>query len=438
MRSTGGTSAGAWRRAALTGWTEGPRGDMALYLASATVGAGLAVVTAYHGHRIWGLCAMVAYLGAAVATWLWHRRGGATHRHRLLVAAAAFATTALLPLAVLVVQRAHGVPWSAQPEVEVVERMARLLLDSGTPYANLDERGDAVHFRDYTPYLPAMAVFGLARVLADGLGPLAAVADARVVFAVAAAALTTVALRVAHADGQISGLPVRAVQLVAVLPATTLTLATGGDDLPVLALLVLALTCCQGGRVVTAGLAGGFALAMKFTAAPVLLVLAVAVHHQHRRAGAFAATVVMVAGGLMLPSVLLSPAELVEHVIRFPAGLTGVTSPAASPLPGYLLAQTGPTGRTAALVILALAALAVLVWVLCRPPRTAAEAAGRAATGLAVAMLLMPATRYGYLVYPLVLTGAAIALGPTRTPDPGAETGESSTRGRGATEPAAE
>jgi hypothetical protein len=165
--------------------------------------------------------------------------------------------------------------------------------------------------------------------------------------------------------------------------------------------------------------AGGLALAMKLTAAPVLLVLAVALHNQRdgalsgRRVAVFAGTALGVAAAAVLPVALVSPAALVEHVIRFPAGLTGVESPAASPLPGYLLAHTGPAGRVAALALLAIAAAAILVWVLRWPPRSAAEAAERAAVSLAVAMLLMPATRFGYLIYPLVLTGTAIAVRTT-------------------------
>jgi hypothetical protein len=38
-----------------------------------------------------------------------------------------------------------------------------------------------------------------------------------------------------------------------------------------------------------------------------------------------------------------------------------------------------------------------------RPPRTAAAAATIAGLGLLVAVLLLPATRFGYLLYPLVL-----------------------------------
>jgi hypothetical protein len=97
-------------------------------------------------------------------------------------------------------------------------------------------------------------------------------------------------------------------------------------------------------------------------------------------------------------------------VVRYPAGLTDVKSPAASPLPGHLIAQLGPAGRAVALALLAAAALAIMVWLVRRPPRDAAQAADRAAVALLVAMLLMPATRFGYLVYPLALAGSAFAL----------------------------
>lgn len=424
MRSTG-----APRHLALFERMDGAWGDALLYLVSAVLAAGLAVVTIYHGHRVWGLCSAGAYAAGAVATLVAHRRGLATPRTRTGLALAVFALSALVPLVILLVQRVHGVAWSAQPEVEVVERMAALLLDTGTPYADV---GGLVRFQDYTPYLPAMALFGLPRALADS-----ALTDARVVFAVVAAGLTALAVRVARVEV----VPVRAVQLVVVLPATTLTMATGGDDLPVLALLLLALACCHVGRVVPAGVAGGIALAMKLTAAPVLLVLALALYHgrrDRRRPRVFAAVAAGTAGLLVLPSVLVSPAALVEHVIRFPAGLTGVESPAASPLPGYLLAQTGAVGRAAAIALLGLAALAVLWWVVRRPPRTAADAAERAAVGLVVAMLLMPSTRFGYLVYPLVLMGSAIALRSARSFALRTELGESTTSGRGSTTSAAE
>jgi len=386
----------------------GRRGDALVYAGAAVLAAALAVVTEYHGHRVWGLIAAAGYAAGAVAVLL------VADRWRPRLAGLVFAVTGLLPLGVLLWHRAGGVPWSAQPEVPVVERSARLLLDTGTPYADLADLGRPVTFEDYTPYLPAMSVFGLPRALGAGVVP-DVLTDARVAFALTSAVLVAVALTVARPRG--GGWwrgwpPLLAVLLVAVLPSTTLTLATGGDDLPVLALLLLALACGHAGRPVAAGLAGGAALAMKLTAAPVLVVLAVAllVGSGRRVALVFGAVTLATATAVVLPVALVAPDRLVEHVLRFPAGLTEVASPAASPLPGHLIAQLGPAGRVTSLVLLAGAALAILVWLLRRPPADATQAAGRAAVALLAAMLLMPATRFGYLLYPVALAGAALAL----------------------------
>lgn len=53
--------------------------------------------------------------------------------------------------------------------------------------------------------------------------------------------------------------------------------------------------------------------------------------------------------------------------------------------------------------LLSAAALLIALSLAVRPPGTVRDAAGRLALGLAVATALMPATRFGYLVCPLVL-----------------------------------
>ncbi|MGF0174704.1 hypothetical protein ACQF36_30670 [Streptomyces sp. Marseille-Q5077] len=105
----------------------------------------------------------------------------------------------------------------------------------------------------------------------------------------------------------------------------------------------------------------------------------------------------------VVPAALADPHAFVEHVVLFPLGEGGVHSPAASPLPGYLLATYVPGGSVLAMAGLAAAAVGVTVSLAVRPPRTVVAAADRLALGLGPAMCLMPATRFGYLVYPLVL-----------------------------------
>jgi hypothetical protein len=87
-----------------------------------------------------------------------------------------------------------------------------------------------------------------------------------------------------------------------------------------------------------------------------------------------------------------------------------VSSPAQSPFPGHLIADAVPGGRTIAAVLLAAAGLAIAVALLRRPPRTATAAAFFCGYGLLAAILLMPSTRFGYLLYPVAFLVWAPAL----------------------------
>jgi hypothetical protein len=103
----------------------------------------------------------------------------------------------------------------------------------------------------------------------------------------------------------------------------------------------------------------------------------------------------------MLPSLILNPSGFMENVVRFPTGHGLVTSPAASPLIGYLIAQNLPGGRVIALALLGATAAAIGIYLLRRPPRDVAAVVNVCAVGLLAAILLMPATRFGYLLYPV-------------------------------------
>ncbi len=131
---------------------------------------------------------------------------------------------------------------------------------------------------------------------------------------------------------------------------------------------------------------------------------------------------------LTVPVLVADPGAFVENVVRFPAGLADVSSPAASPLPGHLLASTGPTGTILAFALLGTAALAVTGWLLYRPPRTGADALLRIAVGLGAFTMLTPTTRFGYLVYVSVLLGTMwvfrdrATAAPSGTAEPGSDT----------------
>jgi hypothetical protein len=88
------------------------------------------------------------------------------------------------------------------------------------------------------------------------------------------------------------------------------------------------------------------------------------------------------------------------NTIAFPLGLTAARSPAASPLPGHLLAATGQAGHLTVIALLAAVVAAAGGLLAARPPRTAAGAGGYLALALTTLFTLAPATRWGYFVYP--------------------------------------
>ncbi|MFG1949630.1 glycosyltransferase 87 family protein [Micromonospora sp. NPDC048830] len=408
---------GSWRRVDAAAGGLGL--DLGLYAASAVFAGVTAGTSTLLPHRAWGAVAAVGYLLAALAVagqFAARRRDpGSTLAGlpaRWAVTGFAWATTALLPLIWQGAQRAAGRTDRAQEEVVVVEHAAARLVDTGTPYLGhdaiaalpADER-----LLGYTPYQPGMALFGLPRALADGWWT-----DARVWFAVGTAvalALAVRALRPASAPGRELGTAavLRGVQAATVLPVCALTLATGGDDLPVLALCLLALALAAAGRPGRAGLAIGLAGALKLFAWPVALVLIV-------WAATRRSTVRLAAGALGVPALALVPAllvdrdALVENVLRFPLGHGLVTSPAQSPFPGHLIATALPAGRVVAAALLVAAGVGIAVRLLRRPPRTAVATAAICGYGLLAAILLMPSTRFGYLLYPIALLAWAPAL----------------------------
>jgi hypothetical protein len=372
--------------------------DVALYGLSVVFAAITATSSTLEPHRAWGAVAVWGYAAATLAA--------LTGRARLTVAGLTWAATTLLPL---VLQARTGL---AQEEVVVVEQAGQRLLDHGTPY--LDRSAIAAlpevdRLLGYVPYQPGMALFGLPRAIA---GTAVWWTDARVWFAAVTAAVLAAAI------ATLGRLELRAIQVVTVFPMAALTLATGGDDLPVLALCLLALALAARDRVGAAGVAVGAAAALKLFAWPVALVLAVHAATK-RRLGWFAAGAFGLPVLALVPALIVDAGAVAENVLRFPLGRGLVTSPAQSPLPGYLIATTLPAGRAIAATLLVAAGGAIAVWLWRRPPRTAAEAAKICAYGLLAAILLMPSTRFGYLLYPVTLAIWVPALATAETVEAG-------------------
>ena len=176
--------------------------------------------------------------------------------------------------------------------------------------------------------------------------------------------------------------------------------------MPVVALMLLGLVALQRRRPVLAGLALGAASTLKFTAWPVVFLALFAVSDlQRRRAvGRYVVAMALLVAPVVLPVALHNPSAFIDNVVRFPLGLAGVASPAASALPGHVLVSTLPFihGPYVIMVtILGLAALGRHLWR--RPPKDAAAVASLTGWVMLVAIIVAPATRVGYLLYPINL-----------------------------------
>jgi hypothetical protein len=399
--------------------------------------------------RCWGIWATGGYAAAAVLAGAWRSHG------RQAALAAALAGALAGPLAWLAITA------PATADVQVVMRSGTLLLRHATPYlsaAQLTHGG----WLAYNPYLPAMALFGLPHAL--GLPGLAG--DTRPWLAAATLLLLIATFRVAAFRAAAPrpltdpaprpltdpaprpltdpaprplAAPLRRALFATATPVLAFPLALGITDPPVLALACLALAllirpawaaaagpgwaAAAGRRTWPAALVLGVACALKYTAWPALPVLAVmiAVQRGPRAAARFAAATLATAFALsaaLAPRSLASPGALIQNTVSFPLGLTHAHTPAQSPLPGHLLATIGPAGHLAAIILLVVAGLAVTASLIIHPPADSPAAARRLALGLALMFALSPATRFGYLAYPVGLCGW-IALSQNLTPRAG-------------------
>jgi hypothetical protein len=368
-------------------------------------------------YREWARLAWGPYAaGALMALVLRHRRGSGGIRTRVALAVAVFSGTALIPMALEVSWRAHSGPgFHAQSETIITEEAARAFVHGEDPYSATYLNGPLaarpLGTKTHFPYLPGMLIFGLPRAL----GMTTAVTDARIPFALAAMAAIAAALRLTRREPPAK---LRILQALFVLPITTLLMATGGDDVPVMALMILSLALLDDEHPVASGIALGAALAMKQTAWVLLPFLAVVAA---RRRGplkgsaiAFAGSAVVVAAAAIVPFVVWNPGAFIEDAVRFPLGLGHQQSAAGTTTIGSLLIHAFPAARfplTMALVtVVAVAAVYLLVR---RPPRTPGRAAVQAGVVFALAMVLAPAARSGYAIYPVSLVAWGVLAART-------------------------
>ena len=376
----------------------------AIFAACALFAAGMGLFSTDSLHRLWGLFAVIAYGLAAGLVLAW-RSSRAVDLALVLAVGGAL----LAPLSLLAEQGR----W--QPEVGVIARGARLLLQHGSPYESQAVVTASHDPNIYNPYLPVMAIFGLPRAL---LGSRTHHRPADLVRA-------GLRGRVRRRAGGLGGPGCAALDRARHRHPGDRVLADGGGHRRPGARPALP---GPGAALAPPAAAGGRPGARRRRG-----------HQGNRLArpdrrgdhapgprwppgrGRFLLAAVAAAAVIVGPVAAVWPHALVENTILFPLGLAKVKSQAVSPLPGHLLADTGPTGHTIAVALLCLAGLGVLVSLVVRPPRNVPSATWRLIIGLVLMFVLAPATRFGYFMYPLGLWAWLIVsqLGARRALSPG-------------------
>jgi hypothetical protein len=398
-------------------------GDALLYGVSALF-ALLTISTSTNAlYQVWGRMALLPFafgaIASAVLAWAvrrvrrrqpgheltkqQHRRAWLT---RIIVAALVFAGALAIPMGFEILWRFDHVAGShQQPEVVTVEVGGQDLVHDKDPYIVPVRLHHPVKyhppgqpdFEGFLPYLPVMAVAGIPSEIWPNNG----LSDARIFFCLTTLGVAAVALYMCRADGRRK---IRAIQALIILPLASLPLATGGDDIPVVAFLLLAIVLAQRQRPFASGVVFGVASAMKFTAWPLAALALFAAYGRkgERRPFTMLAGMVVVAVPTIFPFALRGPFALIDDVVLFPLGLSKIPTTAASALPGHVLVSEFPSlSRALPLAVGIILAVLLARHLYRRTPSTAAEVCMIAGVVMAALIILAPAPRIGYLLYPI-------------------------------------
>lgn len=391
-------------------------GLLALGILLSAEGSGYKAWAAY---REWAEFGLVSYVAGAVVCFVGARRrarrpAGAPagqDRLRKQVIMALLVTALAIPLGAEVIWRADNHPGDqVQNEVTGIEACAYRVAHHGHCYlahpTGIGNSFTAGSKDSFFPYLPGMIPFGLVSAIS---GP-AELRDARVPLTGFSLIVIVGSLLVADMSSRRRW---RLFQIVVVLPSGALPMVTGGDDLPVIALMMLSLALATRRRPVLSGAAMGLAATLKFTAWPLLFLLALGEWDRQGRRAILRYSMAVLAALVPVLGVGIGSNlhAFVLNAIRFPLGLTKVKSPASSPLIGQELVSLFPGHKALVITLLGAVGAGLVVWALRRWPPASPQAAALF-TGLAMALatLLAPATRFGYLIYPLDLCACGLLM----------------------------
>jgi hypothetical protein len=399
------------RARAVTWWASLPalHSDAILYGLSAIFAIGLGLTSHEPAQWHWGYLAAGPYAGVAALTYALGRvQWSRETTLRTLLAGLAMVGAVAVPLGLEARWRQvdHLVGY-AQPEVSVIERAGDSISHGRDPYRAYVVRGRLVGaipgvpaYQSFFPYFPLMGLFGLPSAATHrGRG----LTDARIVMSLMTLLVSLAAIAFLQSPRRRK---VRVAQVLLALPTGALFLATGGDDMPILALCLLGVVALQRRWTVTAAVSLGLAAAMKLTAWPLAVAaLLIARRPDGRRdawrLGAIEGAIVL---GTVAPFAWGSPRAFLDNVFAFPLGLAGIHSPAASPLPGHIL-MTLWSGSSHVLAPLAFVVGGTLAarYLHRRWPVDLAQVLALLSVAFVVAICVASATRIGYVIYPLNL-----------------------------------
>ncbi|MGD0055043.1 MAG: glycosyltransferase 87 family protein [Acidimicrobiales bacterium] len=383
-------------------WTSrnGLRSDAVLYALSGLFALVLGFTSGQGAQWQWGYLAVGPYLFIAVLSWVLAR---VDLRRVLSVRVALLALVIVGTVAVPLGLEAH---WRhSQPEIGVIKRSAGFVSKGKDPYRTYVKDGKVVNeipgrpaYESFFPYFPLMSVFGLPSALTHkGKG----LTDPRIVMTLMTLIASALALSLLRASRQQK---IRIAQVLIALPTGALFLATGGDDMPILALLLLGVAALQRHSNYLAGVSLGLAAAMKLTAWPLAAGALLVARERDgrpawRKVGLIIACILVVT---VTPFVLHAPGAFISNVFAFPLGLAGVASPAASTLPGHILfSWWKPSGHILAPVTFVVGGYFVARYFQRHWPLNLSQLLGVMSLVTLVLMCVASATRIGYVIYPV-------------------------------------
>lgn len=396
--------------------------DAALYFGSAVFAVLTFEISSIAIYKWWGEMAALPYLIAAIASaWTVIRPPRRRSAFRIAIVMLVFVTAVLVPLLAQIVDQAGSLSTiaHAQPEVLVIEAAGSRLVTGKALYPVIHSAGAGLASSSsvpltnaFFPYLPGMALFGIGSAL---IHKPAALGDPRLGFVLITLFATILAI---IWRPRTKRSPMLAFQAMAILPTAALPLVTGGDDIPVVALMALGIVLLARQKWGWSGIVLGLAAILKFTAWPLVIIagIVLAVRNGWRTGLKLALPALTIMTWTLGREVIHNLSALVNNVIKFPAGIASLKSPAASPLPGHILDSIWRGYPKIAFAIGIAIGIATLVLIIYRTPKVHTGASWLSALVLFIAILIAPATRVGYLLYPVDLAAWAWVLTTTGEP----------------------